>query len=116
MAETLDEFINNQQDLDPEFNKIIEDNFWELTDNKDTSSPYCPICEACGEEGCCSATACKQHPDGSYCGSYLKDLKFGYIMNKFFENEIAEHLSEDLKTKFNAEWDRVYDEIYEIKK
>ena len=37
-------------------------------------------------------------------------------MNKFFENEIAEHLSEDLKTKFNVEWDRVYDEIYEIKK
>ena len=25
-------------------------------------SPYCPICEACGVDGCCSATACQQHP------------------------------------------------------
>lgn len=105
----LQELIHKQEDLDPEFNEIISENFWDLVDNE---SPYCPVCDACGEEGCCSATACEQHPDGSYCATYLKDLKFGYRMNKFFENEIADYLSPYAKEKYNDEWNRIYDEIY----
>ncbi len=29
-------------------------------------SPYCPICDSCGVEGCCSPMSCQQHPDGDY--------------------------------------------------
>ena len=79
-------------------------------------SPYCPICEACGEEGCCSAMACQQDPNGHSCKGYLQDLKFGYAMNRFFENEIAEHLPDELKAKYNKEWDEAYDAIYKIEK
>ena len=32
--ERLNDFINNQKDIDPEFNKIISENFWELVDNE----------------------------------------------------------------------------------
>lgn len=28
---SVDEFLANQQDLDPEVNKIVNDNFWKLT-------------------------------------------------------------------------------------
>jgi hypothetical protein len=35
--------------------------------DEELRSPYCPICEACGEDGCCPATSCEQHPDGDYC-------------------------------------------------
>ena len=107
--EKLGDFYKNQRDLDPEFSIIIDENLWDLVDSE---SPYCPLCDACGEEGCCSPMSCQQHPDGSYCEAYLKDLKFGYMMNRFFQNEIAEHLPEELKAKYNAKWEEVYDEIY----
>lgn len=78
-------------------------------------SPYCKVCSACGVEGCCSPMACKQSPDGDYCQSYLNDLKMGYVMNQFFENEIMDQMPLDLKEKYNAEWDKAYDQIYNDK-
>ena len=41
----------------------------------DFPSPYCIICNACGEEGCCPPTKCQQHPDGLYCEMYAKLLE-----------------------------------------
>ncbi len=79
-------------------------------------SPYCPICEGCGEEGCCSPLLCKQDPNGSYCQSYLNDLKFGYKMyNKIMEllekdDEKNQEIIESIKNIF----DITYDEIYKI--
>lgn len=76
--------------------------------------PYCPVCSGCGEEGCCSPLICKQSPDGHYCESYLNDLKFGYSMDKFFQENIWEKMSEELKKEYDEAWDKIYDEVYKI--
>jgi len=78
--------------------------------NEESYSPYCKICEACGEEGCCSAMSCQQHPEGDYCQGYLKDLKFAYVMYR----EIYNMVSEDPKYKEKIEelWHQTYDNIY----
>jgi hypothetical protein len=75
-------------------------------------SPYCPICEACGEGGCCSPLHCEQNPGGHYCPGYLNDLKFGYIMNSYFQEKIWGRMSDDLKKEYDEMWDRTYNEIY----
>lgn len=78
--------------------------------DEEFSSPYCKICGGCGEDGCCSAMICKQHPDGDYCKTYLKDLKFGYLMF----DEIDKILPEDseFKKKYEELFDKVYDLVY----
>ena len=75
-------------------------------------SPYCPICNGCGEESCCSPMSCEQSPDGSYCKSYLIDLKFAYAMNKFFEEKISSRLPHDLKAEYDMEWDYMLERHY----
>ena len=59
-------------------------------------SPYCPVCTACGEEGCCSPMGCSQDPNGDYCKGYLKDLKHGYAMNEWVQKNL---LNEELIPK-----------------
>lgn len=76
----------------------------------DDYSPYCPICEGCGEDGCCSAFSCKQHPDGSYCKTYLKDLKFGYLLSK----ELFKLIEESKNTELIKSMGEIYDKIYDI--
>lgn len=75
-------------------------------------SPYCPICTGCGEDGCCAATCCQQHPDGAYCETYLRDLKFGYHLYKSISNALYEKLPADLKEEYDLIWDQVYDQVY----
>ena len=79
-------------------------------EEEDDYSPYCKVCEGCGEDGCCPATFCQQSPDGKYCKSYLLDLKFGYLM--FLElHELIYNdplYEKEVKTIYN----RIYDEIY----
>ena len=84
-----------------------------MTDKTENYSPYCPICDSCGVEGCCSPMACQQHPDGDYCKSYLRDLKFAYVMNRWFENNLLDQLTEEQKDAYNKEWDTAYDKVYE---
>jgi hypothetical protein len=76
-------------------------------------SPYCPICTGCGEEGCCSPLNCTQDPNGHYCQTYLRDLKFGYKMY----DEISKLLNEDPKYKDDVDviFNKVYNEIYRVK-
>ena len=85
-----------------------------MEENKEEYSPYCPVCDACGEDGCCSATACKQHKDGKYCQTYLKELKFGYVMY----HKLLELIDEDPKyeDQVNKIWDEVWDKIFDDKK
>jgi len=75
-------------------------------------SPYCPICEGCGEDGCCSAMHCQQHPDGSYCQTYLQDLKHAYLMNDWWYKNVYDTLSPELKEQCDAEFDKAYDHCY----
>jgi hypothetical protein len=74
--------------------------------------PYCPVCSGCGEEGCCSPLICDQSPDGHYCGSYLKYLKFTYKINQYFEENICDKMSEELIEQYNTEWNKLWDEFY----
>lgn len=80
--------------------------------NKEDQSPYCPECNACGEEGCCSPLMCKQSENGDYCARYLKDLQFGYHMHEWLEKNLIEGLSPEMKEKYNEEWDKAYDLFY----
>jgi uncharacterized protein YxeA len=66
-----------------------------INDEDVNYSPYCKICSACGEEGCCSPLNCSQHKDGEYCELYLKDLKFAYQSNKEILNYIEENYDEN---------------------
>jgi hypothetical protein len=79
-----------------------------LEEDEENYSPYCPDCEACGEEGCCSALCCKHTETGHYCRGYLRDLKFGYAMYK----DVYKLIPEDEKTQ--AEFDRIWNENFEI--
>ena len=77
-------------------------------------SPYCPVCSACGEEGCCSPMACSQDTNGHYCSGYLKDLKLGYVMNEWVQKNLLDEklIPKDLIEKYNKEWEEAYDSIY----
>ncbi len=83
-----------------------------MTTQTKYESPYCPVCDGCGEEGCCSPLRCKQSSDGHYCESYLNDLKFGYIMNSYFQENIWGRMSDDLKKEYDEMWDKIYDKTY----
>jgi hypothetical protein len=78
---------------------------------KDNSS-YCSICDACGEEGCCSPLKCKQHPDGDYCESYFRDLKFSYELNEWVGNELMETLPQEVQDQYNQKWNELYEKYY----
>jgi len=81
-------------------------------DQKEEYSPYCPICDACGEDGCCPATACKQNQNGKYCATYLKELKFGYLMYHKILNLIDgdSKYEEKVNEIFDDLWDKIFDD------
>ena len=76
---------------------------------KDSYNPYCPICDSCGEDGCCSALNCKQSNNGKYCETYLKDLQFGYRMFKDLFNLIEEKGDDEMKKSLDELYDKNYD-------
>ena len=73
-------------------------------------SPYCPVCDSCGEDGCCSAMSCKQSPEGDYCQGYLKDLKFAYLMYKDLTRLFEEdpNHKETIEKMFDKNWDIIF--------
>jgi len=75
-------------------------------------SPYCEICTGCGEDGCCPASNCQQHPDGKYCEIYLKELKFGYLMYHKLMGMVEEDpkYKEEISEVFDELWDRIFDD------
>lgn len=78
-----------------------------MKQDEESHSPYCPICDACGEDGCCSATACQQHPDGSYCQTYLMELQFGYRMY----HQLMKLIDGD--EKYKEQVDKIWNETYD---
>ena len=77
---------------------------------KEWESPYCPVCESCGEDGCCPAASCKMHPEGHYCETNLLELRFRYWMYKDLMNLV--HEDPKYKEKIDELWDKNYDVIY----
>lgn len=85
-----------------------------MNDLIDEISPYCPECDACGEEDCCSPLMCKQSEKGDYCEKYLIDMKFGYRMYIDLMKLIS--CDERYKEKIDEIWKRNYDKTYKNSK
>lgn len=79
---------------------------------EDNYSPYCKVCGACGEDGCCSAMMCKQSPDGDYCQTYLNELRFGYLM---YHDTYDLVIDQEAKKKRDAFFDKNWDFIFKQK-
>lgn len=81
---------------------------------EESVSMYCPVCSGCGEEGCCSPMMCQQDPNGSYCLTYLKDLKFAYnVYEKLLQKlESSQEKYQELLDFIDETTDKVYDKIY----
>lgn len=75
--------------------------------DENRNSPYCTVCGSCGEDGCCSALSCQQHPDGDYCQTYLKELQFGYKMYRQLHELVSE--DERYKDQIDKMWNEEYD-------
>ena len=71
--------------------------------------PYCMKCESCGETGCCPPVICQGGEDCEYPEANMRELKFGWSMDKYFQNEIYPHLTPELQAKYDNKWDIEYD-------
>ena len=72
---------------------------------------YCPVCDGCGHEMCCSPLICQQSPEGTECRTYLKDLKFGYdSFMRLYEYLWSNHpdLKEELENFHKIQLDKWY--------
>lgn len=74
-------------------------------------SPYCNKCQACGEEGCCSALVCNHSKDGEYCRGYLDDLRFGYIMFRETYKLLEENHNDELEKIYNKNYNLIYNKM-----
>ena len=81
-------------------------------------NPYCPVCSACGEEGCCSPLSCQMTEGCHYPKSYLADLKFGYSMNEWVQKNLLDEklIPKELIEKYNQQWEKDYDFFYKQEK
>ena len=79
-------------------------------EEEESTSPYCPICESCGEDGCCPAANCRMDPAGHYCETNLLELRFRYWMYKDLMNLVYD--DPKYKEKIDELWDKNYDSIF----
>ena len=96
-----------------------------MEEDEITYSPYCELCEACGEDGCCSHIICFsnliKNPKCKYGEIYVKEA----ILNKNIVKvlfELLDTLENDDKytkkqflTDLNYKIDLLYDERFDIK-
>ena len=61
--------------------------------NEENYNPYCKVCGACGEDGCCPAEQCKFVKEGKYCHWYIEDLKFDRLNLRKLEEIVDEEVS-----------------------
>lgn len=93
-------FIETDEDLD----WVIKNGFNFTTrflSERKPYTPYCDVCSGCGEEGCCSPMMCDMSPDGSYCNTYLRDLKYTYDTYHKVMDSIYDTLSIENKEKMD---------------
>lgn len=84
---------------------LNKENCFQLAD-----SGYCPECESCGEEVCCSPVNCKYVEKGFYCETNLRHLKFGYVMYNILYDMV--HGDPKYKDRIDKAWDEKWDEFY----
>ena len=117
--ENAKKFLNREEAMDYAFNieeneyieygvceitndEIIEALRMELNDIKD-SAYFCPICGACGEEGCCPPSKC-EHMRCVYGARYVEDYKWMRDITEKMYNRLSQ-LDPDGLIK-------IYDEVY----
>lgn len=108
-----DKLAESIKNIDPAVSddfQIGPDGAYETTG--ETYSPYCKECDACGEEGCCSPLMCRQSENGDYCSGYIRDLRFGYHMHRWIENNLLSDLEEHQVSKYIEEYDRAFGNFY----
>jgi hypothetical protein len=90
-----------------------------MTEEKEDYSPYCKLCTACGEDGCCSHLACFatliENPECEYGKTYLRDARYADKMANLGSN-IIEKLKNKLITAEEAvaEYDKGFHQIYDV--
>lgn len=96
-------------------------------EDEDSYSPYCPLCDACGEEGCCSHIQCirtlvESNPECEYGYAYLEEVEMNdkivemtYKLMEAVRGSIVKGVSidaQDILNEFDEEWGKIHDEIY----
>ena len=85
-------------------------------------SPYCKLCNSCGEDGCCSHLNCFRalikSPKCKYGETYLADANFvkkiyDIACDIFAKLEQKEISSDEAVVEFNNGFDEAYDATYE---
>ena len=105
--ETLAPTYSESKNKFPNLVEFIE---YEEENNPVIESPYCPICEGCGESGCCSPLICEMSVNGKYCQTYLRDLKMGYELHGKLMDTI---LDDGEHKKVNEIEEKLYDELFD---
>lgn len=70
-------------------------------------NPYCEICDACGESGCCPPTQCDVKEGGKYCEWYLKELRISYLTMEEFVQHLYDTKNEELIELFHKIEDKI---------
>lgn len=90
-----------------------------MSKKKSNYSPYCKLCSACGEDGCCSHIGCfsalVENPKCAYGKSYVKDAILNHNTNKMLF-ELIDKLEKDVnysKEQFISDFNSKYDELLE---
>lgn len=101
------------EEIIKEVREMIEEE-WKNKMDEEYTSPYCPVCTSCGEEGCCSPLYCEYVESGYYCESNLEHLKFGYECHHelyelvYDDKEKNAHIIE----QFDPIWDKLWDKYF----
>lgn len=84
-------------------------------------SPYCELCNGCGEDGCCSYIGCfsslVDNPKCAYGRTYVKDAILNHSTNEMVF-ELIDKLEKDsnyTKEQFLLEFNAKYDELLDIR-
>ena len=100
---------------------IAQSNMLAEEGDLENQSPYCQLCESCGNEGCCNFLKCfSKLIKNDKCDNgevYLKDARFHFQIS-----ELADEVFDKLKNgEYNAtlaieaykkEWHEIYDKVY----
>lgn len=84
-------------------------------------SPYCKICESCGESGCCDPMICvrglSKGSKGTYCEGNVAEVLceaqsfrdiYEHIMNKEGLSIMIGELKEEIEYLYNKNLDKLY--------
>lgn len=87
----------------------------------ETYSPYCKLCEGCGEDGCCDSLSCARKLmvesaapiDCKYGNTAYNDIEFAVKMYREMYNNLADANSiEEYRAFVESLFDQMFEECY----